>query len=89
MSTSNPGPAITTGSTDIGLGSPQTVGTTTSSLIAFYGSAPIAQRAASTQATSLVSGVSTGAVSTNSLVLASLLEVMSTLQALGLWKGAA
>jgi hypothetical protein len=57
--------------------------------IGFYGKAPSTQRAASTQATSVVSGVSTGAVSTNSLVLASLLEIMSTLTALGIWKGAA
>jgi hypothetical protein len=57
--------------------------------LGFYGKAPIAQRSGSTQATSVVSGVSTGAVSTNSLVLASLLEVMSTLTALGLWKGTA
>jgi hypothetical protein len=55
----------------------------------FYGATPVAQRAASTQATSLVSGISTGAVSTNSLLLASVLEIMSTLQAVGLWKGAA
>ncbi len=57
--------------------------------ISFYGVTPIVQRAASTQATSVFSGISTGAVSTNSLVLATLLEVCSTLTALGLWKGAA
>lgn len=57
--------------------------------IGFYGKAPIVQRSGSTQATSVVSGVSTGAVSTNSLVLASLLEIMSTLTALGIWKGSA
>ena len=89
MAYTNPGPSITTGSTDIGLGSPQTVGTTSSSLVAFYGAVPIVQRSSSTQATSVVSGVSTGAVSTNSLVLAALLEVMSTLTALGVWKGSA
>lgn len=89
MTTSNPGPAVTTGSTDIGLGSPITVGTAATSLVAFYGATPVVQRASSTQATSVVSGVSTGAVSTNSLVLAALLEVMSTLTALGVWKGAA
>ena len=55
----------------------------------FYGVTPVSQRAASTQATSLVSGISTGAVSTNSLLLAAVLEIMSTLQAVGLWKGAA
>lgn len=55
----------------------------------FYGVTPVAQRSSSTQATSVVSGVSTGAVSTNSLVLAALLEVMSTLTATGIWKGSA
>lgn len=85
----NPGPANTTGSTDIGLGSPQTVGTNAAALVAFYGAAPVAQRASSSQATSVVSGVSTGAVSTNSLVLAALIEVMATLTALGVWKGTA
>lgn len=64
-------------------------GASATELIGFYGKAPSAQRASSTQATSVVSGVSTGAVSTNSLVLAALLEVMSTLTALGLWKGSA
>lgn len=55
----------------------------------FYGATPVVQRSSSTQATSVVSGVSTGAVSTNSLVLAALLEVMNTLTGLGLWKGSA
>ncbi len=66
-----------------------TFGSGATKLISFYGTAPVAQRAASTQATSVVSGISTGAVSTNSLVLASLLEIMSTLTATGLWKGTA
>jgi hypothetical protein len=57
--------------------------------VGFYGTAPITRRSGSTQATSVVSGVSTGAVSTNSLVLAALLEIMSTLTALGIWKGSA
>lgn len=89
MAYTNPGPSITTGSTNIGTGSPDTLGTTTTSLISFYGVTPIAQRSSSSQATSVVSGVSTGAVSTNSLVLAALIEVMSTLTALGVWKGSA
>ena len=57
--------------------------------VGFYGDTPISQRASSSQATSLISGVSTGAVSTNSLVLAALIEVMNTLDALGLWKAGA
>jgi hypothetical protein len=89
MAYTNPGPSTTTGSTDIGLGSPITVGTTAASLVGFYGETPVVQRAASTQATSLISGVSTGAVSTNSLVLAALIEVMNTLDGMGIWKGAA
>jgi hypothetical protein len=55
--------------------------------IGFYGATPIAQRAAATQANSLVS------VSSNITVAASLtawiVEVTATLNALGLWKGAA
>ena len=57
--------------------------------LGFYGTAPVVQRAASTQATSVFSGISTGAVSTNSLVLATLLEVCNTLAGLGVWKGQA
>lgn len=57
--------------------------------LGFYGFTPVVQRAASTQATSVFSGISTGAVSTNSLVLATLLEVCNTLAGLGIWKGAA
>jgi hypothetical protein len=55
----------------------------------FYGETPASQRASSTQATSLISGISTGAVSTNSLLLAAVVEIMNTLDGLGLWKGAA
>lgn len=57
--------------------------------VGFYGVAPASQRSSSTQATSVVSGISTGAVSTNSLLLAAVLEIMNTLTAVGLWKGSA
>lgn len=57
--------------------------------LGFYGETPASQRAGASQNTSLISGVSTGAVSTNSLVLAALIEVMNTLDVLGLWKGSA
>jgi hypothetical protein len=57
--------------------------------VGFYGVTPASQRASSSQATSVVSGISTGAVSTNSLLLAAVLEIMSTLSAVGLWKGSA
>jgi hypothetical protein len=55
--------------------------------IGFYGATPIAQRASAFQANSVVS------VSSNITVAASLtawiVEVTATLNALGLWKGAA
>lgn len=57
--------------------------------VGFYGETPISQRASSSQATSLISGISTGAVSTNSLLLAAVIEIMNTLDGLGLWKGTA
>lgn len=86
----NPGPATTTGSTNVlNAEGPNLIGNSSTATVGFYGTTPIARRASSTQATSVVSGVSTGAVSTNSLVLAALIEVMSTLTALGVWKGAA
>jgi hypothetical protein len=89
MSYTNPGPSVTTGSTTLGLGSPITIGTDEDSLVGFYGETPVVQRSSSSQATSLVSGVSTGAVSTNSLVLAALIEVMNTLDGMGIWNGGA
>lgn len=89
MAFTNPGPAVTTGSTTLGLDSPHVVGAAATSLVGFYGETPAVQRASSAQATSLISGVSTGAVSTNSLVLAALIEVMNTLDGMGLWKGGA
>lgn len=57
--------------------------------VGFYGAAPVSQRSLSTQATSVISGISTGAVSTNSLLLAAVIEIMDTLQAVGIWKGSA
>lgn len=55
----------------------------------FYGTTPISLRGNAAQASSLISGISTGAVSTNSLLLAAVIEIQTTLSALGLWKGAA
>lgn len=87
MATSNPGPAVTTGSTVVDLASPNTMGAAAGSLISFYGQTPVVQRAASIQAASVVS------VSSNITIAASLtawiLEVTNTLTGLGLWKGAA
>lgn len=56
--------------------------------IGFYGlAAPIAQRAGAAQATSLVGTASSADFNTDAK--AALIEVMNTLTALGLWKGAA
>lgn len=84
---SNPGPAITTGSTYTGLDSPHVIGAAPTSLVGFYGTTPVAQRAAAIQAASVVS------VSSNITIAASLtawiVEVTNTLNALGIWKGSA
>lgn len=53
----------------------------------FYGTTPIAIRAAGAQATSLVGTASSTAVDTD--VKAAIIEIMDTLAALGLWTGAA
>lgn len=85
MSYTNPGPAVTTGSTVVDLASPNTMGSNANSLISFYGVTPVVQRAAAIQAASVVS------VSSNITIAASLtawiLEVTNTLTGLGLWKG--
>jgi hypothetical protein len=87
MAYTNPGPAVTTGDTNIGYGSPDTMGTSTSSLISFYGVTPIVQRSGAAQATSAVGTASSADVTTG--MKAALIEVMNTLTALGLWKGGA
>lgn len=95
MSYTNPGPAVTTGSTDIGLGSPQTVGTSTTSLIAFYGVTPVAQLADATQATitatwvTISSGFGFSTSDQIISVIAQMKQVAYVLKTLGLWKGAA
>lgn len=55
--------------------------------IAFYGTTPIVQRSGAAQATSLVGTASSTAVATD--VKAAIIEIMNTLQAVGLWKGSA
>jgi hypothetical protein len=55
--------------------------------VAFYGITPAAQRAAAAQATSLLSTASSTAIDT--ATKAAIIEIMNTLTALGLWKGAA
>lgn len=56
-------------------------------LISFYGETPIAQRALAAQATSLVGTASSTAV--NSDLKAAIIEIMNTLEAIGIWKGSA
>lgn len=55
--------------------------------VAFYGTTPIVQRSGAAQATSAVGTASSTAVDTN--LKAAVIEIMNTLQAVGLWKGAA
>jgi hypothetical protein len=61
------------------------LGQTSADLIGYYGATPVSQRASSVQATSLLSS-STDFTAAH---LAALQEVMNTMTALGLWKGAA
>ena len=63
------------------------VGQSITDKIGFYGITPIAQRALAAQATSLVGTASSTAVDTN--LKAAVIEIMNTLTALNLWKGAA
>lgn len=73
----------------IGYGSPDgaKVGQSSTNKVAFYGTTPISQRAGAAQATSLVATASSADVTTD--LKAAVIEIMNTLQALGLWKGAA
>lgn len=64
------------------------LGRASSDKIGFYGLAtPVSQRAGAAQATSLVGTASSTDVTTDQK--AALIEVMNTLAAYGLWKGAA
>ena len=92
MAYTNPGPAVTTGSTDIGLGSPQTMGTTASSLIAFYGVNPITQptnaaQAALTLTTATSGGFGFSTSAAFSAFSAQLENIRASLVLLGLLKG--
>jgi len=55
--------------------------------LAFYGTTPIVQRSGAAQATSLVGTASSTAVGTD--MKAAVIEIMNTLQQLGVWKGSA
>jgi len=63
------------------------LGQAATSLVSFYGVTPVAQRAGALQATSQNSLTTFMTINTN--VAALLLEICNTLQALGVWKGAA
>jgi hypothetical protein len=62
-------------------------GQSTTDKVSLYGVTPVAQRASALQATSQISLTTFMTINTNSAAL--LLEIANTLQALGIWKGAA
>jgi hypothetical protein len=64
-----------------------TVGKAITEKISFYGVTPIVQRSGASQATSLLSTASSTAIDT--LTKAAIIEIMNTLQAIGVWKGSA
>lgn len=63
------------------------LGQTSTNKVGFHGTAPTSQRAGAAQATSLVGTASSTDVTTE--LKAAVIEIMNTLQAKGLWKGAA
>jgi hypothetical protein len=81
--------AIATSFESLGYNSPDgmQMGISASDKIAFFGTTPVTQRAGASQATSVIGTASTTALSTAQM--AYLIEIGNTLQALGLWKGAA
>lgn len=63
------------------------IGKSTTEKVAFFGTAPVAQRSGAAQATSLVGTASSTAVNTD--LKAAVIEIMNTLAAYGMWKGSA
>ena len=63
------------------------LGQSATDLVALYGGTPVAQRASSVQATSLISAYTSTTAS--ALIGALLLEIANTLEGLKIWKGAA
>jgi hypothetical protein len=55
--------------------------------VGFYGTTPATQRSSAAQATSAVGTASSADVTTS--LKAAVIEIMNTLQAVGLWKGGA
>lgn len=81
-SSNNPGPAVVTGNDFAGGASPYYVGVATTSLVGFYGTTPVVQRAtASTHSTSNAASSSAFGASQSGIMV----EIMNTLIALGIW----
>lgn len=92
MSYTNPGPAITTGSTLTGTASPWEAGTNANSYVGFYGVGPIVQpsnaaQAALTGTTALTGGVGFSSTANFTAFIAQLENIRASLVALGLLKG--
>ena len=81
-SSNNPGPATVTGNDYAGGASPYYVGVQASSLVGFYGTTPVVQRA--TGATHSTSGAATSS-SFGATQSAIMVEIMNTLIGLGIW----
>lgn len=73
--------------TDLTVTGNSAIGDAITDTLAFYGTTKISQRALAAQNTTTVTTASSTAVDT--LTKAAIIEIMNTLQALGLWKGAA
>lgn len=94
MSYTNPGPAITTGSTNTGLSSPWEGGASATSYVGFYGVGPIVQPASAVQAaltatTATVCGYGFPNATAFNAFTAQLENIRASLVALGLLKGSA
>lgn len=63
------------------------IGKSTTEKVAFFGTTPISQRAAAAQATSIWGTSATTSI--DAARVATIVEIMNTLAALGLWKGSA
>lgn len=63
------------------------IGKAATNLVGFYGGTPVAQRASSIQATSVISAYSS--TTSSALIGALLVEIANTLNGMGVWKGSA
>lgn len=94
MAYTNPGPSTTTGSVNIGLGGPITIGTDADTLVSFYGVDPIVQpsnaaQAALTLTTATSSGFGFSTATAFNAFTAQLENIRASLVLLGLLKGSA